>query len=207
MTSNQRRPRLGATTAKRGKKGIEDVVQYALGHKTRVQILIALNDGSYTAAELAEILAEPLPNVSNHVRRMLDDGSIEIAKEVRKGNMVQHWYKSVEIPVYSTEEAEAMTPLQRQVTVGAILQSGSAELFAALYAGTLADPRSILFWHWYNVDARGREEMEVESHRFLDRLREIEAESTNRRAESGEGSSPMLVNLAVFERARQVSHS
>lgn len=197
---------MAARTAKRAgraKKKIEDVVQYALGHRTRVQVLIVLNDGSYTASELAKIIDEPLSNVSNHLQKMLEDGSIEIAREERKGNMVQYWYKAVEIPIYSTEEAEAMTPLQRQVTVGAIVQSGSAEVLAALQGGTLADPRSVLFWHWYNVDRQGREEMDVETHRYLERLREIEVESANRRAQSGEDGTSMLVNLAVFERARK----
>lgn len=184
-------------------KGIEEVVQYALGHKIRVNVLIVLNDGIYTAAQLAEIIDEPLNNVSNHLRKMLDDGSIEIAKEERKGNVVQYWYKAVEVPSYSQDEAEAMTSLQRQVTVGAIVQSGTAELLAALYAGTLRDPRSILYWHWYNVDRQGREDLEAESVRYLERVRKIEAESTNRRAESGEDSTSMLVSLSVFERARK----
>lgn len=185
-------------------KGIEEVVQYALGHKIRVHILIVLNDGIYTAVQLAKIIDEPLNNVSNHLRRMLDDGSIEIAKEERAGNIFRHWYRAVEIPYYSQEAAEEMTHLQRQMTAGAIVQSGSAEVMAALYAGKLADPRTVLFWHWYNVDQRGREDLEAENVRYLERLREIEVESTNRRAESGEDSASMLVNLAVFERARKV---
>lgn len=190
--------------ARRGRpKGIEEVVQYALGHKIRVHILIVLNDGIYTAARLAEIIGEPLNNVSNHLRKMLDDGSIEIAREGRKGNVVQYWYKAVEVPFYTQEAAEAMTPLQQQVTVGAIVQSGTAELLAALYAGKLRDPRSVLFWHWYNVDRQGREDLESENVRYLERVREIEAESTNRRAESGEDAISMLVSLSVFERARK----
>ncbi|MEZ5078607.1 MAG: winged helix-turn-helix domain-containing protein [Solirubrobacterales bacterium] len=190
-------------TAKRPKQ-IEEAVQYALGHKIRVHVLIILNEGIYTAAQLADIIDEPLNNVSNHLRKMLEDGSIEIAKEERKGNVVQYWYRAVEIPCYSQEEAEAMTPVQQQVTVGAIVQSATAEVFAALYAGTLRDPRSVLFWHWYNVDAEGRKELEAENVRYLERVREIEAEATNRRAETGEDAESMLVNLAVFERARKV---
>jgi DNA-binding transcriptional ArsR family regulator len=184
-------------------KGIEEVVQYALGHKIRVHILIVLNDGIYTATQLAEIIGESLNNVSNHLRKMLDDGAIEIAKEERKGNIVQYWYKAVEVPCYTQEEAEAMTPLQQQVTVGAIVQSGTAELFAALYAGKLRDPRSVLFWHWYDVDQQGREDLEAENVRYLERVREIEAESGERRVESGEDSTSMLVSLSVFERARK----
>lgn len=198
---------VGANTAKRAgqPKRIEEAVQYALGHRIRVHILIVLNDGFQTAAKLAEIIDEPLNNVSNHLRKMLDDGSVEIAKEERKGNVVQYWYKAVEIPFFSREAAEAMTHLQRQMTAGAIVQSGSAEVLAGLYGGKLADPRAILFWHWYNVDQQGREALEDESGRYLERVREIEVESTNRRADSGDDSTSILVNLAVFERARKGS--
>jgi DNA-binding transcriptional ArsR family regulator len=193
------------STDKRPKppKRIEETVQYAVGHETRVNILIALNEGIYTAAQLAQIVGEPQNNVANHLRKMLDDGSIEIAREERKSNFVVYWYKAVELSFYSEEEAEAMTPLQRQVTVGAIVQAGTAELFAALYAGKLRDPRSVLFWRWYNVDQHGQEDLEAESVRYLERVREIEAESTNRRASSGEDSTSMLVSLSVFERARK----
>jgi DNA-binding transcriptional ArsR family regulator len=191
--------------AKRAKKRIEDVVRYALGHKTRVQILIVLNEGIYTAAELAREVDQPLTNITNHLSKMLDDGSIEIAKEVRKGNIVQYWYKAVEIPIYTTEEAEAMTPLQRQMTVGAIVQSGTAEKLAGLEAGKLANPKSIVYWGWYLVDAKGKQDMEDDCHRCLDRLHEIQAESVNRLAESGEEGVSMLMDLSLFERARRVS--
>jgi predicted transcriptional regulator len=186
---------------RRARKRIEEVVQFALGHKTRVHILIILNDGIYTAAELAAMIEEPLNNVHNHLRKMLDDGSIEIAKEERKGNMTQYWYKAVEVQYYSQEEAEQLTQLQRHMTAGAIVQSGTAEVMAGLYATKLADPRAVVFWDKYHVDTKGRKDMEAENVRYLERLRAIEVESTNRRAKSGEQSVAMLLNLSFFERA------
>ncbi len=196
---------MSATVAKQPKqpKRIEEVVQFALGHRTRVLILIVLNDGTYTAVQLAEIIGEPLNNVANHLRKMLDDGSIEVANEERKGNVVQYSYRAVEIPFYSQKAAEEMTTLQRQMTVGAIVQSGMAELMAAFYAWKLTDPRTVLFWDWFHVDPQGRTDMETENVRYLERLREIEVESTNRRAKSGEDSESILVNLSVFERVRK----
>jgi DNA-binding transcriptional ArsR family regulator len=191
-SENQRKP-----------KQIEEVVQYALGHRLRVEILILLNQGIFTSGELAEQLGEPVNNVQNHLRKMLEDGSIEIAEKVEKSNLVLYRYKAVEIPVYSQGAAEAMTPLQQQMTVGAILQSGVAEELAALYRGKLRDPRSCLYWDWFHVDQRGREDLEAENVRYLERVREIEAESTNRRALSREESTSMLLKLAVFERARK----
>jgi DNA-binding transcriptional ArsR family regulator len=193
-----------AKNIRRPRKKIEEVVSYALGHRTRVEILIALNEELFTAQGLADRLGQSPSNIGNHLQRMLEDGSIEVGKEERRGNVTQYWYKAREIPVYTPEDAEAMTPLERQVTVGAIVQSGLAEVLAALSAGTLSDPQSILYWDWYNLDAEGQKEADVESHRYLERLREIEAASTNRRAKSGDEGTSMLVKLAFFRRARKV---
>lgn len=195
---------MDAQIAKKKPKSIEEVVQFALGHRLRVELLIVLNDGvPMTATQLAEIIDEPLNNVTNHLRKMLEDGSVEIAREEQRGNIVQYWYRSVAIPFYSQEAAEEMTHLQRQMTAGAIVQSGSAELLAGLYAGKLADPRTVLFWDHFNVDQAGREAIEAENERYLERIQEIEIEATNRRAGSGEDSTSMLVSLSVFERVRQ----
>jgi DNA-binding transcriptional ArsR family regulator len=203
---------VAATTAKgrkakrirRPRKKVAEVVSYTLGHQTRVEILIALNEEMFTAQGLAARLRQSPSNIGNHLQRMLEEGSIEVGKEERRGNVTQYWYKKREIAVYTPEDAEAMTPFERQVTVGAIVQSGIAEVLAALAAETLSDPQSILYWDWYNLDAEGQKEADLESHRYLERLREIEAASTNRRAKSGAKGTSMLVKLAFFRRARKV---
>ncbi len=185
------------------RKGIVEVVQYGLGHYIRVHALIILNEGTYTAAQIAEIMGEPLNNVSNHVRELLDAGSIEIAKTVQKGNLVQHYYRAVEISFYSKAEAEQLTYEERQVTAGLLVQQASAEAMAALYAGKLADPRAVVSWDWHNVDQQGREDLEDEEKRFLERVQEIEVEATNRRAKSGEDAQSILITLLGYERGRK----
>jgi DNA-binding transcriptional ArsR family regulator len=185
------------------RKGIPEVVQYALGHRIRVHILITLNEGVYTAAQLAAIIGEPLNNVSNHVRELLDAGSIEIAKKEQKANLVTYYYRAVEIPFYSREEAEEMTWGQRQVTAGLVLQGASAEVMAGLWSGNLADPRTVLTWDWFNVDEEGREAIEEELARSWERIREIEVEATNRRARSGEEATSVIVTQLGYERARK----
>src|SRR5690348_16954368 len=88
------------------RKRIEEAVQYALAHDIRLEILVVLNEGSFTTSEIAELTGIELKKVSNHLLRMLEDGSIEIAKqEQRRGTMV-YWYRAVEVPEYSKEEAE-----------------------------------------------------------------------------------------------------
>lgn len=193
------------TTGRAGqrKKSIEEVVSYAVGHRIRVNILIVLNEGTYTPGEIARIIDEPLNNVSNHIRELLDAGSIELAKTEPVRNATQHYYRAVEMPFYSEEEAAAMTPEQRQVTAGLVVQSMTAEVMAALWAGKLTHPRVWLAWDWFNVDAQGRQEIADEQERSWQRLRDIEVESTNRRAASGEEATSIIVSQAGFERARK----
>lgn len=185
------------------RKRIEEVVQYALSHKFRVEILILLNQSSYTASEVAELTGISMQSVSNHIKRMLQDGSIEVAKiEERRGTNI-YWYRAIEIPEYSQEEAEALTEMERQTIAGWVVQSGMAETMAALWKGNLANPRTILHWSWYSFDGQGREDMEAENVRHLERIREIECESLNRMAETKEEPTSMIVSLFSFVRARR----
>lgn len=186
------------------RKSIEEVVGYALGHRTRIHILLVLNEGTYTSAQIARIIGEPVNNVSNHVRELLDAGSIEIAKTEPKGNVLQHYYRAVEMPFYSDEEAEAMTQEQRQVTAGLVVQSALAEVMAALWAGKLTYPKVWLTWRWFNVDDQGRRDIADELQRSWDRVQEIEAESLNRRSVTGEDAQSVIVTQFGYERARRV---
>ncbi len=196
---------MAAKTGRPGqrRKRIEDVVAYAVSHRIRVHILWILNEGTYTNAQVASIIGEPANNVANHMRELLDAGSIELARSEQKGNISQHYYRAVEIPFYSQEEAEALTPEERQVIAGLVVQSAAAEIMAALWNGTLADPRTVLVWNPHTLDQQGREDLEAEERRYLDRAQEIEAESTNRRAESGESGQSFIVTMFGFERARR----
>lgn len=194
-----------ATTTRAGqrKKSIEEVVGYALNHRIRVQTLTLLNEGTYTPDQIAKIIGEPLNKVSHHIRELHEGGSIELA-EVRKArNADRHFYRAVEMPFYSDEEIWAMPPQQRQVSAGIILQCMFAEAMSAFWAGKIRDdPRAWLAWRWFNVDEEGRQDVADEQQRFWDRMQEIEGESTNRRAESGEEARSIIVGDMGFERER-----
>jgi DNA-binding transcriptional ArsR family regulator len=195
----------GGRKERKERKRIEEAVQYALAHPTRLEILILLNEAAYTTSEIAELTGIGLKHVSNHLLRMLNDGSIEVAgKEERRGTMV-YWYRAVEVPEYSKEEAEALTEMECQLIAGVMVQSGTAELMAALHKGTLAIPQeTILSWDLYDVDDQGREDIEGESTRYLERLQEVQCESVNRVAESKGETTSMIVNLGAFRRARKI---
>lgn len=196
---------MAKTTTRTGqsKKTIEEVVGYALGHRIRVQVLTILNEGTYTPDQIAQIIDEPLNKVSHHIRELHDGGSIELAKVEKARNADQHFYRAVEMPFYSDEEVWAMTPQQRQVSAGLVLQCMMAEAMSAFWAGKIRDdPKTWLAWRWFNVDAQGRQDIADEQQRFWDRMQEIECEATNRRAESGEDATSIIAAEMGFERER-----
>jgi DNA-binding transcriptional ArsR family regulator len=187
----------------RRRKTIEEVVPYAISHRTRVHILIILNEGTFTPGQIAEVIGEPLNNVSNHIRELADAGAIELAKKEEVRNTILHYYRAVEMPFYSDEEIAAMPPQQRQVSAGLVVQSMIAEVLAALSAGKLSDPRVWLAWNWFNVDEQGRDDIMAEQARSWSRVQEIEVESTNRRTKSGEEATSIIVTQLGYERSRK----
>lgn len=187
------------------RKKIEDVVAYAVSHRIRVHILWILNEGTYTNAEVAKIIGEVPNTTANHMRELLDAGSIELARTEQRGNISQHYYRAVEIPFYSQEEAEELTPEERHMIAGLAVQSAAAEIMAALWNGTLADPRAVIAWKPHTLDQQGREALEEEERRYLERAEEIEVEAANRRAESGESGQSIVVAMFGFERARRTA--
>jgi DNA-binding transcriptional ArsR family regulator len=186
------------------RKSIEEVVSYALGHRIRIEVLTLLNEGVYTPNQLAEILGEPIGTITHHVSELADGGAIELARTEQAGNWTRHFYRAVEQPYVSEEEALAMTPQQRQIIAGVVLQSIMAESMSAFWAGNMInDPSNVLLsWRWFNVDGEGQGEIIAELAASWERIQEIEARSTARRAESEEDAVSVIVAMQGFLRSR-----
>jgi DNA-binding transcriptional ArsR family regulator len=185
-------------------KSIEEVVSYAVGHRTRIEILALLNEGVYTPDQIAKILGESLGKVTHHIGELVDGGAIELAKTEPVRNTMRHYYRAVSQPFVSEEEAEHMPPQQRQIIVGLILQSIMAESMSAFWAGNMInDPAAtMLAWRWFNVDQEGKKEITTELAESWERIQEIEARSAARRAVSGEEPVSVIVALQGFQRNR-----
>jgi DNA-binding transcriptional ArsR family regulator len=190
--------------AKRRKREIEDAVSYAVGNGVRVDILCYLNEKPRSPSELASLLGIRHSKLEHHIKELLASGSIELAYVERGGgNTRENFYRAVEIPFYTDEEMWAMPFEMRQEIYGLILQSSVAEALAAFRAGKVSnDPRVCMAWRWFNLDAQGRRDLADENARSWDRMMEIEAESADRRVESGEAGVSIIVSLLAHERAR-----
>lgn len=109
----------------------------------------------------------------------------------------------VEMPYYTDEEFAALEPLERQAIIGLTLQCAVAEVMSAFWAGKMAsDLRLWLSWRWFNLDEQGRQDLADEQKRSWERVQEIEAESTSRRAATGEEPQSIIVASTGFPRER-----
>jgi DNA-binding transcriptional ArsR family regulator len=191
------------TTKAKKDRSIEEAVSYAVGHRVRIEVLAALNERSYSSAELSRVVRQPLSTVTHHIEELLKSGSIEVARTEKIRNIEQNFYRAVEIPFFSDEEMEAMPEMARREIYGLILQASMAEALASFWAGKITeDPRVMLAWRWFNVDAQGRAEIADEQARSWERLQEIEAASAARRSDSGEEAQSIIVTSLGYPRSR-----
>lgn len=197
----------GKRNEKRGRKKrklVADAVQFAVSHHIRLEILILLHEAAYTTSDLAELTGIDIKKVSNHLLEMYNDGSIEVADSVMRHGTTVYWYRAVEMPEYTKEQAEALPEKELQGIAGVIAQGQTAELMAALHAGSLATARTILSWDMYDVDERGRVDIEEITTAYLERLKEVQCESVNRVTGSKEDTTSMIVSVGAFKRARMI---
>jgi DNA-binding transcriptional ArsR family regulator len=188
------------------KRSVENAVSYAVAHGTRVDILCYLNEAPRSPSELARIMGLRLSTIEHHIKELLASRSIELARVEKVRNANEHFYRAVEIPYYTDEEMWAMPVEVRQEIYGLILQSSIAESMAAFRAGKMSnDPRVWMTWQWFNLDAQGRQDMADEDARSWKKRQEIEAESANRRAHTGEEPVSVIASMHTYERCRNLA--
>ncbi len=178
-------------------------MSYALGHRIRIEVLAILNEGPRSPTEIAKLIGEPVSKVSNHIRELAKDGSIELARVESIGNVNESFYRACKYPFLSDEEFRALPEEERREVVGLALQATVAEALSAFLAGKMvSDERLWLSWRWFNVDAQGRHEIADEQAAHWDRIAEIEARACSRRTESGESAISTIVASLGFLRSR-----
>jgi DNA-binding transcriptional ArsR family regulator len=189
-----------------GERGIEDAVSYAVGHRIRLEIVAALHEGSESAAGLAKIVRRPLSTVTHHIEQLLKDGLIGIAKTEKVGNLTQAYYRVIKLTEFSREEVAAMTAEERHALFALVVQSATTEALCALWAEKMIDdPNIVLAWNRINLSKQGRKAIADEQIRSWERLKEIECEDANRRAETGDQGVTYIVSTFGFERSRTVA--
>jgi DNA-binding transcriptional ArsR family regulator len=191
----------------------EEAPTYPLNHRIRQESLIILHEGEFSAADIAEMIGEDTPHVTNHLRDLYDAGCIEFVGYQGKGNFKKAVYRAVARPFTSREEAEKMTLDERQEVAGVHLQWTLVEAVAAYRSKKMvSNVNHVVMSDEPCLDAEGRIELEDfftacwnGDSGILERLKSVQdiaARATNRMAKSGEAGVTIVASLMAFERAR-----
>jgi DNA-binding transcriptional ArsR family regulator len=108
----------------------------ALSHPMRTRILAILNERVASPNEISEMIGERLPNVSYHVRALLELGTIELVSTAQRRGAIEHYYRALERPFFSDKDWKRLPRSGRQAVTDLTLQMVWDETSAAIKKGT-----------------------------------------------------------------------
>lgn len=191
----------------------EEAATYPSNHRIRHEALIILHEGEFSAADIAEMIGEETPIVTNHLRDLYDAGCIEFVGYKGKGNFKRAVYRAVERPFIGRGEFGPMSPEERHEAIGVHLQWSVAEALASYREKKMANDEALcLVSDEPCLDAEGRIELDdflvacwngdFEVMERLESVQDIAGRAANRMAKSGEAGVTIVASLMAFERAR-----
>ena len=181
------------------KDGVEQIVAKAFAHPLRVQILIILNERVASPNLLAQELDQSLNLVAYHVRVLEKYDCIELVDTKQRRGATEHFYRATRRQFLSDSEWSRMPQSLRPGLSGAMLKSVFDDIEEAVKANTLDEPDDRhLSRTPMVVDQQGWGEVSKLLSDTLDRVFEIQSESGERLANSGEDGMLSKVELLHF---------
>ena len=185
---------------KNKKEAVEQIVAKAFAHPLRVQILIILNEKVASPNMLAQQLDQSLNLVAYHVRVLEKYDCIELVDTKQRRGATEHFYRATRRQFLSDDEWSRLPASLRPGMAGAVLKTVFEDLEAASKSGTLDEVDDMHLSRTPMVlDREGWDDVSGALKGCLDRLLEIQAEASERMAESGESGVLAKVNLMHFK--------
>jgi len=185
---------------KNKKDGVEQIVAKAFAHPLRVQILAILNEKVASPNMLAQKLDESLNLVAYHVRVLEKYDCIELVDTKQRRGATEHFYRATRRQLLTDDQWAQMPTSLRPGLAAAVLKTIFEDIEAASKAGTLEEVDDLHISRTPMVlDAKGWSDVTDLLNDSLDRLIEIQAESTNRLGDSKEEGTQSRVHLLHFK--------
>jgi DNA-binding transcriptional ArsR family regulator len=180
---------------------VDPRIAKALSHPMRARILMILNERVASPNEIAETIDERLPNVSYHVRALLELGTIELVDTAQRRGAIEHYYRAVVRPFFSDKDWKRLPRSGRQAISDSILQILWDDVSESIKAGRFEarDDRHLTHKRMV-LDEEGWDEMTELLNDVLARAEKIESASRARmtKADNGAAISTTLA-LTHFE--------
>jgi DNA-binding transcriptional ArsR family regulator len=183
---------------------VDPRIAKALSHPMRARILGILNERVASPNEIAEQIDERLPNVSYHVRALLDLGCIELVSTAQRRGAIEHYYRAVVRPFFSDRDWKRLPRSGRQAISDVALQIVWQVISEAIKAGTFESRADRHLSHSSAVlDEQGWKEMTKLFAGTLSEVEKIESKSAERLTRSGEDGIATTAVLMHFESPRK----
>jgi DNA-binding transcriptional ArsR family regulator len=204
--------RPGRNPVKRRSRLPEEAPTYPASHRVRLEALIILHEGQFSATEIARMIGEDVSTVTNHLRDLYNAGCIEFVGHKGEGNLRKAVYRAIARPFTDRDEVKEMSLEERQEVAGVYLQWILAEALAAYRKKKMVSDETVVMSDDPCLDAEGRLELDdffaacwagdVKTLTRLEGVQQIAARAMSRMAKSKEPGTIVVASLMAFERAR-----
>jgi len=168
---------------------VDPRIAKALSHPMRARILMILNERVASPNEIADTIDERLPNVSYHVRALLELGTIELVDTAQRRGAIEHYYRAIVRPFFSDRDWKRLPRSGRQAISDSILQIVWEDVSESIKAGTFEARADRNLTHSRMVlDEQGWEEMTKLLNGVFGEVDKIEAGSRSRLKKAGNGA-------------------
>jgi DNA-binding transcriptional ArsR family regulator len=179
---------------------VDPRIAKALSHPMRARILVILNERVASPNEIAEMIDERLPNVSYHVRALLDLDCIELVDTAQRRGAIEHYYRAVVRPFFSDRDWKRIPRSGREAISGTALRVIWDDVADAVKRGTFdARPDRHLTHNPMTLDDEGWAEVARVMADALAKIEKIESQSAGRLKKSSDAGIPARVVFMQFE--------
>jgi DNA-binding transcriptional ArsR family regulator len=187
---------------------VDPRIAKALSHPMRARILVILGERVASPNEIAELIEERLPNVSYHVRALLDLGCIELVDTAQRRGAIEHYYRAVVRPFFTDRDWKRIPRSGRQAISDTALRVIWDDVSEAVNAGTFdSRPDRYLTHSPMVLDEQGWSEANRVMTDALAEIERIESRSAGRLKKSSEPGVSTKVVLMQFESPSEDTHA
>jgi DNA-binding transcriptional ArsR family regulator len=170
----------------------------ALAHPLRVSILSALEHRVASPSELAEELDVPLPNLSYHIRMLVQLDLLKLVKTRPRRGAIEHYYQA-KGPVAVSDKAWGQVPaLVKEAMVSGSLRQIGEVVEAAASQGAFDSPETVLGRQSLKLDAKALKDLSKRARELADYAQSLQKESDKR---GGDDAADVALVTMLFNTA------
>jgi DNA-binding transcriptional ArsR family regulator len=174
-----------------------------MGHPIRRAIMVSLNEGEASPAQLARQFGEPLNLIAYHTRILLEAGAIELARTEPRRGSTEHYYRALMRAFFDDREWAKLPVETRRAVFDQDIKRIVRDVRDAAADTGFDHPEAHVSWTTLDLDEEGFDEVVQLLGETLEGILAIQARVAQRQVERRSGQAAGLsteVAMLHFER-------